>query len=305
MKDQHRRYLHARLADAAREQPQYMDWPEPDGTFDDVLQDAWLEAARDLDPLASNSALLEVRLSGEPFDGGDIDFQRAEAFLPIFRKEVEAAAAKPGQARMALAGVGVGSVVLVLRPVDAVAPAHAGEMALPVSQVDSAIRLVMQLHDALGEPKVEAPAIAERFNQSLLNAAARLVRTLADWDAELAMTWSPTIGRNVRSSLDRSAQRRALSLFEEVAIEEPGFVHGRVVEMSLAGHFAVKPAQNAAQRRIYVSGDRIQGLGLNLGDLVSVLVTRTIERDSVGRENHERLDFVRFASQDDGEDSLL
>lgn len=291
MKDETRRFLAERMSGRVSTPDGPSEWPAPAGSFGEVLQDAWIEAAQVMDPMASHASVLEVRLWGPELEAGEIALERAEALFPLLRKEVQSASPKPSQARLALAGIRMGSVILELRPPEHVAAEADGQFESPISVVDPAVRKVLQLHSLLGREGVTPAELASAFSQPLLNATARLITALSDWRAEMSMAWHPPTGRAVRAALDEGAQRRALEFFAEEPEEKLVLVQGLLVEMSLAGHVVVKPSIQGKQQRVQIDADRLQQLGWTLGETVYMRALRRVERDKVGREGRERFEF--------------
>ncbi|MET7278104.1 hypothetical protein ABZS29_07695 [Kribbella sp. NPDC005582] len=300
-------YLRLRRgAGEERSRPDLDAWPDIAGDFDDVLHDAWITAARRIDPMASLEAFLEVRLSGDRFENGEIDVDQAASLFPVLSREVEAASTTPERSRLALAGVAVGSVILVLKPTSQSAQESGEQLEVAnEAEVDPAVRKVMDLHRQFGIATVTPAAISSGFQRPLLDAAAKLIYMLTDWQAELAMTWHPSHGRPVRSQLDHHAQSRALSFFDQSRQTERATLHGQVVEMSLAGHFVIKPSIKGAQKKVHVSTERLRTLDLKLGETITVVAERSLDIDRVGREAKERFEFIQLGDAPAADDLPL
>lgn len=268
-----------------RAQRFFASTPEPDALIEDVLDDAYFQAARDMDPTLRRVAELRLRLVGPRVRDGIYDPAVEERLAGPLGKELAAAGdPKMEQTRLGLVGISAGSVVLHYRPMVAELSNEGDQAGLAITPADAAVRRVLRLHDLFER---EAPAAeivrAARENEALLRGARGVVETLRDFDLDLSATWWSPSGDMVRSTLTKRGRDHASVMFAKAERDEPEQVWGLVSALDVDGFVTVRRQTTKTQVRV----PREQVAEFALGERVHLLVLRTAHVDQVGLQRRK------------------
>jgi hypothetical protein len=134
----------------------------------------------------------------------------------------------------------------------------------------------------------------------LLHAFIALTDALERHDVNLEVIWRSSTGsrrQTILTRLGRTHVRRNLERRESV---DQLSLTGRVVELNINGSFSLKlgTARNSQRIEIDTNGEeRLLGLGLRLGETVSVTVSRTVEHNDLGITTKRRYSLLTVASR--------
>lgn len=269
----------------------------PANDLDRTLDSAVLEAAQRMDPAAGHSPWLDVRVSGPHVGVGALNVRIVDELLPPIQAEIDAALpdAQKDLTSMELVGVGAGSAILRLQPtVSVVEP----EGAIPASSsvVDSAIRRVLDLHDAV-ERQDSPEVIASASQPELISRLQRLVSVLEANDLSLELLWRPPTAARRTSSITGRGRTYASRLFEREPEQDTVTVSGYIYEQSLRGVLKLKQdpnKRNSHTYEIHVSSEVLSDARLTLGAFVRVRVERRRETNRLGQRTEPTYEFVEI-----------
>lgn len=280
---------------------------DPANDLDRTLDSAILEASQRMDPGAGHSPWLDVHVSGPNVGFGALNVRIMDQLLPPIQLEIDTAL--PNAARestgLELVGVGAGSAILHLRPT---VPAIESDGSLPAisSVIDSAVRRVLDLHDAV-ERRDSPGQIAATNLPELFPRLQRLIGVLESNDLMLELVWrSPTAARR-RSIITRQGRAYASRMFERQLDQATISVAGYVYEQSLKGNLKLKadPTKKSSHTyEISVSPEVLREAGLYLGQYLRALVVRRRQRDQLGQQTDDSYELLRIIEHGESLDSM-
>lgn len=272
---------------------------EPVEDWDEILDRAWLAGARRFDPSAQTQPRLDVRIKGAAVGEGALSMRLVDELAGPLQTEVEAASrSTDDDTELELAGISRGSAILHLRPrVAATTPNE--HLPLAVSRVDSAIRRVFDIHDAM---ESEAPVNSVQMTRGSQQALEKLTKVLQQHALSIEMTWRSLTADRRHSTLGERGLEYAASLFEASDHQDIRVVSGYLFELSLNGNFKLKvDASNAksATSAVKIDPSVLSQRDLRLGQYLRVVTLHRYRMDRFGRRSRESFEFQRFMERDE------
>ncbi|NEN04665.1 hypothetical protein G3T36_02165 [Diaminobutyricibacter tongyongensis] len=267
---------------------------EPEGSIDDLFEQAAYERSAALDPNGERLSRVVVRLIGEETAGASLDDSTAEQVIGAFGREVRAAAGDGApDARLRLVGFSAGSVVFHFEPARPEIEQGADGAISVWSAADHAIETVLSLHKAI-ESKLSAQEIQSRFSQpGLLIAARRFLDTLDKQSLDISTRWYSPTGEVSSASVTVAGRRYALdTLFAKEPESESEYVSGHVIVLDADGYVTIKSGHR--KPRIRVPVDLVTDGSFVIGQFVQINATKTYQTDKVGITGSESYEFVGF-----------
>lgn len=274
---------------------------EDSGPADDLSVEVesrknFIDAVRDFDSGVAFAEQLTVRLVGESAHTGLLDLQLApvlDGLRQVFQ-DVQAI-------DLGLVGIDSGSTVLRLRPVAQTIPLGddlvLSDQAMPigVTSADDVGRTLIKVVEAS-----EGSGDLRRWS-GYVKGLEVVSGTLDDHDLNAEFTWSSMGGSLSRAALTAVGRGYLRSLREATSESTRIAVSGRIVELRESGHVRVKAgtSRTSPSYDVRIDHDELLRMDLRLGRTVHMLVQETIERDRLGRERRQQLDFVQFLSAQD------
>ncbi|MCP3805339.1 hypothetical protein NLX83_39345 [Allokutzneria sp. A3M-2-11 16] len=295
------RLLDDREAAAARFFEDLDDDPADDLVH--VLDHAILDAAQRMDPGAGYSPWLDVHVEGPDVGFGSLDVHVVHELLGPLQAEIDAAlpdTAKNDLTRMELIGIGGGSAVLRLHPKVATREFDGGIDGVS-SVVDSAVRKVLDVHDAL-ENQLNPAAITQLSQPELINKLNKLISVLDNRDLTLELLWrSPTSPRR-SSKLTRTGRSYARELLESRLEQHERTIAGYIYEQSLRG--TVKLKANPSNKRsatyeVSVNPEILARLEFRLRNYVQMRVVEIRHRNRLGQLTEATYSFISLVAHED------
>lgn len=253
--------------------------PEPEGSLQEVFDDAEYEAARHLDPSLHRASELRLRLIGPAAQSGWYNSEVQDALAGPLGREVAAAAGPDNEAaRIGLVGVSEGSVVLHYRPQTPLIEAD-NDSGIEVSSADVAIRRVLELHRMFetGRPAAEI-AGATKGHHDLLKNARAVVEGLDRFQLDLNATWWPPSGPMVRSLLSERGRTHAQGIFAKQDETDVFAIFGRVTALDIDGVVTVREGQT--KYPVQVEAGEVRAF--TLGGTVHLRIRSRSKVDRVG-----------------------
>lgn len=218
----------------------------PDPHLDDIeeqpaseyLRPALIRGLRRFDPSARTDTYADIRLFGNVFRGGFFDRHAADIFIRV-QEEIDAAVGDDDRAAVQLGfrSVGKGSVILHIRPTAPI-PRSKNDL-FPVtepSMVERALKIVLDLHDALEDGRTEELAQSKK---ALATRIRQLVESLDAVDAGIELDIADSDGKRRQSRLTAEGRAVARAYFERKTQETTVVVAGALRTISTSGHIEI------------------------------------------------------------------
>jgi hypothetical protein len=303
MKEETRQYLSSEPNRLRRAQQFLEQTEEPAGDLGEILFDARIDSAEQLDPSNRPQSLWLVRISGSQIRNGWLDTEMQNSIVAPLGREVSAATPGDGreEARIGLVGVSSGSVILHFRPSSPSREPSGIQLNYPVSPADAAIQKVSELHDLL-ENQAPPEEIGARFGkqQSLLKQAKVLIAGLSASGVDLSTRWWASDSSRMVSKLSQSGQEYGKHIFETQLVDDDEVVQGMVTSLDIEGFVTVTGSIGSnRKRKVNVGAEAIRSTRFALGTNVYLLAKKVIEVDSVGLTPHKPVyTFIRHLDDD-------
>lgn len=270
--------------------------PEPEDELEDLILDGRAEAAARFDPTLSGLRNSQYTVRIRRDDGADllIDGPSVREVMQGIETEVDAAArGARDEAKLELASLTKGSVVLHYRAVRPFATVDEGQFDHGLSVVDAAISRVSELHRAIEqrEPVAKIVMIAQQ-RDDLLQASRGLIESLQKNGLNLSTRWRNAGGKSVTSKISRVGKEHASMLFEKIAEDEPIFVAGIVTSISLDGRFEIKTPKKYEVQGSQLTIELIRGQQIKLGEVTHMTLREEVSRDRVGLKSRPKYQLI-------------
>ncbi|WP_199253853.1 hypothetical protein [Mycolicibacterium mengxianglii] len=273
-----------------------------DDFFDDeedlpssFLRAALLDGLQKFDTGATVSPFLDVKLTGELFDGGIFN---AEAADIIVRLQNEINAVSPGAAAADLKiGIGQFSPGSLIMHVQPGAPLmEDGQLRVPSpGPLEGALHRVVDIHDSL-ETDPESLVRQTEGETDVHDRVRQLVESLDKAGAALALDLYQSDGKRRQSVVTERGRENARRLFERKPVESPEIIAGGVDRLDGAGKVRLRVGKSRPEIED-VPESVVQSL--RIGQYLRVLVTYQRSVDSFKERTDERWRFIELAQQDE------
>lgn len=305
MKDETRQYLSSEPNRLRRAQEFLEQTEEPVGDLGEILFDARVDSAEQLDPWNRPTSLWLVRLSGSRIRDGWLDTEMQNSIVAPLGREVTAATSGDAreEAKIGLVGVSSGSVILHFRPSTPSRAPSDLQLNYPVSPADAAIQKVSELHDLL-ETQAPAEEISARFEQQqkLLKQAKDLIVGLSASGVDLSTRWWASDSSRRISRLSQSGQEYGNHIFETQVVKDDEVIQGMITSLDIEGFVTVTGSvagKSKSKYKVDVGAEAIRSARFALGAKVYLLAKKVTEIDSVGLMPHRPMyTFIRHLDDD-------
>jgi hypothetical protein len=255
----------------------------------DILFEDRMSAA---DALVHNGApQLVIRLSGARVKDGLLDGEIAQEIVSEVRKTVSLAAPREKRRYVdfAISGVGSGSLVLFLQPINIEPVLNGGLQGQAPTTVSRSVSSFLSVLQLL-ESNADADRIANLLDKraALSKSFRALMESLARYEVNLNSRWFSREVAPLKANVTKQGRDYGVSLFRERPYSDVSNVVGAITGLNSqveGWEGIVSVARSVSSNPVNIRipmGTRFPFMGVNIGDIIELSVAETGRRDGLG-----------------------